>query len=488
MPGAAGLPGVSAAGCSVDEDEDPSNAYDQQTDKTQFIVKLSERLKSDASWADYRDKIQARASLDRSTYNRLKTQVHFRLVEQLDFASINELPQEALAGSIRASLEQITTAHNLPLNQKERADLIAELMDEILGLGPIEGLIQDETVQDVLVNGHDQVFIERRGMLEKTDIQFRDNDHLMQIIDRIVSAVGRRVDESSPMVDARLPDGSRVNVIVPPLALMGPVVSIRKFGRNPVTVDQLLDSQALTPQMNAFLQAAVQTKLNILISGGTGAGKTTLLNILSGYIPSAERIVTIEDSAELRLNQPHVVGLESRPPNIEGKGEVTLTDLVKNSLRMRPDRIIVGEARGAEVMDMLQAMNTGHPGSMSTIHANTPKDALSRMEVMAGMGTALFSERALRGLIASAIHIIVQLARLPDGTRRVLSVSEVHGMSADSVAVIPLATFVQEGIDDRGRVWGRFEGTGNAPLFGDHIRSHGVDLPADLFSHAVQVT
>jgi pilus assembly protein CpaF len=269
---------------------------------------------------------------------------------------------------------------------------------------------------------------------------------------------------------------------------MGPVVSIRKFGRNPVTVDQLLDSQALTPQMNAFLQAAVQTKLNILISGGTGAGKTTLLNILSGYIPSAERIVTIEDSAELRLNQPHVVGLESRPPNIEGKGEVTLTDLVKNSLRMRPDRIIVGEARGAEVMDMLQAMNTGHPGSMSTIHANTPKDALSRMEVMAGMGTALFSERALRGLIASAIHIIVQLARLPDGTRRVLSVSEVHGMSADSVAVIPLATFVQEGIDDRGRVWGRFEGTGNAPLFGDHIRSHGVDLPADLFSHAVQVT
>jgi pilus assembly protein CpaF len=451
-------------------------------------MKLSERLKSDASWSDYRDKIQARASLDRTTYNRLKTQVHFRLVEQLDFASVTELPKEALAGSVQASLEQIAAARNLPLNQKERADLVADLMDEILGLGPIEGLIQDESIQDILVNGHDQVFVERGGILEKTHIQFRDNDHLMQIIDRIVSAVGRRVDESSPMVDARLPDGSRVNVIIPPLALVGPVVSIRKFGRNPVTIDRLLDNQALTPEMNAFLQAAVQTKLNILISGGTGAGKTTLLNILSGYIPLAERIVTIEDSAELRLNQPHVVGLESRPPNIEGKGEVTLTDLVKNSLRMRPDRIIVGEARGGEVMDMLQAMNTGHPGSMSTIHANTPKDALSRMEVMAGMGTALFSERALRGLIASAIHIIVQLARLPDGARRVMSVSEVHGMAADTVAVVPLVAFVQEGVDGKGRVQGCFKGTGKEPVFRDHIRSHGLDLPATLFSRTVQVT
>ncbi|BBO86507.1 CpaF pilus assembly protein, ATPase CpaF [Desulfosarcina ovata subsp. sediminis] len=450
-------------------------------------MKLSERLKSDASWADYRDKIQARATLDRPTYNRLKTQVHFRLVEQLDIASITELPKEALAGSIRSSLEQITTAHNLPLNQKERTDLIADLMDEILGLGPIEGLVQDETVQDILVNGHDQVFVERRGILEKTDVQFRDDDHLMQVIDRIVSAVGRRVDESSPMVDARLPDGSRVNVIIPPLALVGPVVSIRKFGRNPVTIDQLLDSLALTDEMNAFLEAAVRSKLNILISGGTGAGKTTLLNILSGYIPLAERIVTIEDSAELRLNQPHVVGLESRPPNIEGRGEVTLTDLVKNSLRMRPDRIIVGEARGAEVMDMLQAMNTGHPGSMSTIHANTPKDALSRMEVMAGMGTALFSERALRGLIASAIHLIVQLARLPDGSRRVMSISEVHGMADESVAVVPLVSFVQEGVDDRGRVLGRFKGTRSEPLFGDHIRSHGLTLPEGLFSRSVQV-
>ncbi len=451
-------------------------------------MKLSNRLKSDTSWADYRDKIQARASLDRHTYNALKTQVHFHLVEELDITSVTELPREALAGSIRASLEQITTAHNLPLNRKELSNLITELIDEILGLGPIETLMQDETVQDILINGHDQIFVERRGILELTGIQFRDNDHLRQIIDRIVSGVGRRVDESSPMVDARLPDGSRVNVIIPPLALVGPVVSIRKFGRIPITIQDLLDSQALTPEMNTFMKSATRTKLNILVSGGTGAGKTTLLNILSGYIPSAERIVTIEDSAELRLNQPHVVGLESRPPNIEGKGEVTLTDLVKNSLRMRPDRIIVGEARGAEVMDMLQAMNTGHPGSMSTIHANTPRDALSRMEVMAGMGTALFSERALRGLIASAIHIIVQLARLPDGARRVMSISEVHGMDTDSVSVIPLVVFRQEGVDDRGRAFGRFEGTGTESIFSNHIRSHGLDLPPDLFQRIERVS
>ena len=450
-------------------------------------MKLSERLKSDASWADYRDMIQARAGLDRATYDRLKNQVHVHLVEQLDIASITELPREALAGSIRASLEQITAARNLPLNQKERTGLIGDLMDEILGLGPIEGLIQDETVQDILINGYDQVYVERGGRLEKTEIRFRDNDHLMQIVDRIVSTIGRRVDESSPMVDARLPDGSRVNVIIPPLALVGPVVSIRKFGRNPITIDDLLSSQALTGEMNEYLKAAVRSKLNILISGGTGAGKTTLLNILSGYIPPAERIVTIEDSAELRLHQPHVVGLESRPPNIEGKGEVILTDLVKNSLRMRPDRIIVGEARGAEVMDMLQAMNTGHPGSMSTIHANTPKDALSRMEVMAGMGTAMFSERALSGLIASAIHIIVQLVRLPDGARRVISISEVRGINAETVDVISLVAFHQEGVDEHGKIFGRFTGTGETSLFDEHIRSHGQALAPDLFERVYQV-
>lgn len=450
-------------------------------------MKLSERLKSDTSWADYRKQIQARAQLDSKTYNELKSKVHFHLVEELDIASVTELPREALADSIRSGLEHITTVQNLPLNQTERSGLVADLMDEILGLGPIEPLINDESIQDILINGYDQVFIERSGLLERTDIHFRDNDHLLQIIDRIVSGVGRRVDESSPMVDARLADGSRVNVIIPPLALVGPVVSIRKFGRKPVTIAKLLKSKALTSQIHTFLQAAVGCKLNVLISGGTGAGKTTLLNVLSEYIPETERIVTIEDSAELRLNQPHVVALESRPPNVEGRGEVTLTDLVKNSLRMRPDRIIVGEARGGEVMDMLQAMNTGHPGSMSTIHANTPKDALSRMEVMAGMGTALFSERALRGLIASAIHIIVQLSRLPDGTRRVMSVSEVHGIKDDMVAVEPLVVFRQEGIDDEGHVYGQFQGTGNTPLFGDHIRSFGVELPDDIFDCSERV-
>ncbi|PIE58086.1 MAG: pilus assembly protein CpaF [Desulfobulbus propionicus] len=450
-------------------------------------MKLSERLKSDDSWADYRQQIQARSHLDRKTYNDLKSKVHFHLVEELDITSVTELPREILAESIRVGLEQITSALNLPLNQVERSVLVADLMDEILGLGPIESLIHDESIQDILINGYDQVFVERGGLLEHTDIKFRDNDHLLQIIDRIVSRVGRRVDESSPMVDARLTDGSRVNVIIPPLALLGPVVSIRKFGKRPVDLERLLQTKALTPQIHTFLQAAVQSKLNILISGGTGAGKTTLLNIFSEYIPPTERIVTIEDSAELRLNQPHVVPLESRPPNVEGRGEVTLTDLVKNCLRMRPDRIIVGEARGGEVMDMLQAMNTGHPGSMSTIHANTPKDALSRMEVMAGMGTTFFSERALRGLIASAIHIIVQLARLPDGSRRVISVSEVRGMVNEMVEVQPLIVFRQEGVDDAGQVYGNFQGTGTAPLFAEHIRSFGLEMPDDIFDHIVQV-
>ncbi len=450
-------------------------------------MKLSERLKSDASWADYRERIEARARLDRQTYNTLKNQVHFRLVEELDIASVADLPRESLAEAVRTSLEHITRARRLPLNLRERADLVADLMDEILGLGPIEVLMRDESIQDILINGHARVYVECRGILEETEIQFRDDDHLMQIVDRIVSGVGRRVDESSPMVDARLPDGSRINVIIPPLALSGPVVSIRKFGRTPVSIQDLLVTKALTPDMDAFLKAAVRAKLNILISGGTGAGKTTLLNILSGYIPPAERIVTIEDSAELRLNQPHVVGLESRPPNVEGKGAVTLTDLVKNSLRMRPDRIIVGEARGAEVMDMLQAMNTGHPGSMSTIHANTPRDALSRIEVMSGMGTALFSERALRGLTASAIHVIVQLARLPDGVRRIMSISEVCGMSGDAVSVLPLVIFQQEGVDETGRIIGRFEGAGRKPAFGEHIRTHGLALPPDLFQRMHRV-
>ncbi|MGD9160021.1 MAG: CpaF family protein, partial [Desulfobacteraceae bacterium] len=439
-------------------------------------MKLSTRLKSDIAWPD---QTQGGMGLDRQTYNSIKSMVHFRLVEQLDLSTITELPRDALAVTVRESLETITSAEKVPLNHRERSTLISDLINEILGLGPIESLVKDQHIQDILVNGPDQVYIEKNGMLEITPVQFRDMDHLMQIIDKIVSSVGRRIDESSPMVDARLPDGSRVNVIIPPLSLNGPVVSIRKFRETPLTEDDLIESLALTREMMTFLRAVVRTKLNLLISGGTGAGKTTLLNVLSNYIPVTERIITIEDSAELQLAQPHVVKLESRPPNIEGKGEVTLTDLVKNSLRMRPDRIIVGEARGAEVMDMLQAMNTGHPGSMSTIHANTPTDALSRMEVMSSMGTSFFSERALRGLLASAINIIVQLARLPDGKRRVTSISEIHGMKGDDIIVRPVFMFRQKGVDDDGNIYGSFTGTDSEPFFLDHIQTHGVDIDMD---------
>ncbi len=441
-------------------------------------MKLSARLKSGKACSGTlgNDPLPERA-----TYNSIKSMVHFRLVEQMDLATITGLPCDALASSVREALEEITAAEKVPLNRNERTTLISDLMNEILGLGPIEPLVKDPGIQDILVNGPDQVYVEREGFLHLTSIQFRDPDHLMQIIDKIVSSVGRRIDESSPMVDARLSDGSRVNVIIPPLALNGPVLSIRKFRQEPLTGEDLLKSLALTPEMLAFLQGAVRTKLNVLISGGTGAGKTTLLNVLSGFIPDSERVITIEDSAELQLLQPHVVRLESRPPNIEGRGEITLTDLVKNSLRMRPDRIIVGEARGAEVMDMLQAMNTGHPGSMSTIHANSPRDALSRMEVMSSMGTTFFSERALRGLLASAIHIIVQLARLPDGKRRMVSISEVSGMEGDEIVTRPVFVFRQKGVDENGRIYGTFCGTECESLFLEHIRTHGIHLDPHIF-------
>lgn len=445
---------------------------------------LSARLKSGKSWSE---RIANGSMLDRDTYNTVKSMVHFRLVEQLDLATITDLPRDALAASVREALEEITGAEKVPLNRKERAMLISDLMNEILGLGPIEPLVNDPDIQDILVNGAEQVYVEKQGLLKLTSIQFRDVDHLMQIIDKIVSSVGRRIDESSPMVDARLSDGSRVNVIIPPLALNGPVLSIRKFRQNPLTEEDLLSTMALTPEMLEFLKGAVRTKLNMLISGGTGAGKTTLLNVLSEFIPESERIITIEDSAELQLHQPHVVKLESRPPNIEGRGEITLTDLVKNSLRMRPDRIIVGEARGAEVTDMLQAMNTGHPGSMSTVHANSPKDALSRMEVMSSMGTTFFSERALRGLLASAINIIVQLARLPDGKRRIISVSEVQGMKEDEIVIQPVFVFQQKGVDNDGRIFGTFRGTESESIFLEHIQTHGVGLSPDIFRFVQEV-
>jgi pilus assembly protein CpaF len=440
-------------------------------------MKLSERIITGKT----RSTGPAASRLDRGKYHALKSRVHVRLVRLLDLDTIAELPRDALATTIRSALQEIIEKEQLPLNRQERSMLVSDLIDEIMGLGPVEGLMADNSIQDILINGYSQVYIERGGILHRTAIQFRDNDHLMQIVDKIVSAVGRRIDESSPMVDARLPDGSRVNVIIPPLALNGPVISIRKFGQNPIGREDLLVNQTLIPPMMAFLNAAIISKLNILISGGTGVGKTTLLNVLSGSIPGSERIVTIEDSAELRLHQPHVVSLESRPPNVEGRGQVTLTDLVKNTLRMRPDRIIVGEARGAEVMDMLQAMNTGHPGSMSTIHANSPRDALSRMEVMASMGTSSFSEQALRRLIASAIHLIVQVARLSDGKRRVVSVTEVTGYQADQAALQDIFVFAQQGVDEEGRIFGEFRGCGTTPMCMEHLRSSGQRLDAAIF-------
>lgn len=424
---------------------------------------------------------RSRGGLDARTYNSIKSQVHFSLVKKLDLSSVADMPKEELSQVIRQSLQDIASREKLPLNQEERAMLISDLLNEILGLGPIEPLMQDDSIQDILVNGHSSVYVERGGVLELTPIRFRDDEHLMQIIDKIVSSIGRRVDESSPMVDARLEDGSRVNVIIPPLALDGPILSIRKFGQKALTIDDLISSNTLPVEMVAYLEAAVKSKLNILISGGTGAGKTTLLNILAGYIPDNERIITIEDSAELRLQQPHVVRLESRPANVEGKGEVTLTDLVRNSLRMRPDRIIVGESRGAEVLDMLQAMNTGHPGSMSTIHANSPRDALSRMEVMLSMGTSVFSEMAMKALLGSAINIIVQLARLPDGKRRLMSVSEVAGISGEDFALHEIFRFEQHGVDANGNIYGCFKATGKESMFMDHMKSHGIELKKEIF-------
>ncbi len=427
------------------------------------------------------------STLDEKKYNLIKTKVHFELVKKLRLSSISQMPKDKLANLIRDTLYEISLQERLPLNQKERSLLISDLLNEIMGLGPIEPLMQDDSVQDILVNGYSKVYVEKGGVLFLTNIRFRDNDHLMQIIDKIVSKIGRRVDESSPMVDARLDDGSRVNVVIPPISLDGSILSIRKFGKTSITMEQLLSTYSLTEEMAGYLEAAVKSKLNILISGGTGAGKTTLLNILAGYIPENERIITIEDSAELKLQQPHVVRLEARPPNIEGRGEITLRDLVRNSLRMRPDRIIVGEVRGGEVLDMLQAMNTGHPGSMSTIHANSPRDALSRMEVMLSMATSAFSDNAMKLLIGSAINIIVQLARLPDGSRRVVSISEMLGFKQDYIEIQEIFVFEQQGVDEDGKIFGEFKSTGKKSIFREHIKSMGIELPEKLFNFRYRV-
>jgi pilus assembly protein CpaF len=377
--------------------------------------------------------------------------------------------------------EAVLAQEAMPLSVSERERLVNDVQHELFGLGPLEPLLSDPTISDILVNAHDIIYIERRGKIEPTNVRFKDDEHLMRVIERIVSSVGRRIDESSPMVDARLQDGSRVNAIIPPLAIDGPVVSIRRFGADPLKMSSLIDNKALTKDIADMLQMVVTARLNVLISGGTGAGKTTLLNALSAYIPENERIVTIEDSAELQLQQPHVVRLETRPPNIEGKGEVTQRDLVRNALRMRPDRIVIGEVRGGEAIDMLQAMNTGHDGSLTTIHANTPRDALSRLETMIQMTGMRLSDRAMRQQVASAINLVLQVARMSDGSRRVTSISEITGMEGETITMQEIFMYERTGVDSQGQVLGRFRPTGIRPRFAERLKSCGLQLPRVFF-------
>jgi len=418
----------------------------------------------------------------------LKSAVHAELINRLDLEKLGEA-QETRAGQqqLFALIQQIIGEQGIPLSSVERDRVAQEVLDEVFGLGPLEQLLKDETISDILVNTFNSVYVERRGQLSRTSVSFRDNRHLLQVIDKIVSAVGRRVDESTPMVDARLKDGSRVNAIIPPLAIDGPILSIRRFGTNPLTAERLIQNKALTNPMLDMLRAAVQARMNVVISGGTGSGKTTLLNCLSSFISEKERIVTIEDSAELQLRQDHVVRLETRPPNVEGKGAIRQRELVINALRMRPDRIVLGECRGEEAMDMLQAMNTGHDGSLTTVHANTPRDALSRMETMCMMGDLRLPEKAIRLQIASAIHIIVQAARMSDGTRRITHISELTGAYSDVISMQDIFVFEKEGLSDTGKVKGRFRSTGIVPKFTERLKAAGIPIPAGLVDHSMEV-
>ncbi|MBP2667942.1 MAG: type secretion system protein [Deltaproteobacteria bacterium] len=417
------------------------------------------------------------------TYQNLKSSIHRKLIDRMDLSSVSEISPEQLAGIIKTVVEGLITAEGIPLTRLERERLIVEIQHETLGLGPLEPLLQDPAISDIMVNGPDRVYIEKQGKLQRTEVAFKDTDHLMTIIERIVSKVGRRVDESSPLVDARLPDGSRVNVIIPPLALDGPSMSIRRFGVDPLRMENLIANKSLTEEMAKTFDAMVRARLNILVSGGTGAGKTTLLNILSASVPYDERIVTIEDSAELILQQDHVVRLETRPPNIEGKGMVTQRDLVRNALRMRPDRIIVGEVRGAEAMDMLQAMNTGHDGSISTVHANSPRDALSRLETMVLMAGFELPVKAIREQVSSALNAIIQVARMSDGTRKIVKVTEVTGMEGEVVVMQDIFVFEKQGLDPEGKVVGQYRATGVRPKFLDTVHTAGIHLGSELFAN-----
>jgi pilus assembly protein CpaF len=428
-----------------------------------------------------------RGGFDFKVYQELKTGIHRDLLNKVDLEKVATFRDDRTRRQVLGVIQDLVANLKTPMSGPEKERLSLEVLDEVFGLGPLEPLLQDPTISDILVNGYKEVFIERAGLLEETNIMFKDNGHLMHIIDKIVSAVGRRVDESSPMVDARLPDGSRVNVIIPPLAVDGPHLSIRRFGHIPIAEDDLLANQTLTPPMLELLRGAVKSRLNIVISGGTGAGKTTMLNVLSGYISNKERIVTIEDSAELQLKQRHVVRLECRPANVEGKGAVMQRQLVINSLRMRPNRIIVGEVRGEEALDMLQAMNTGHDGSLTTIHANSPRDAVARMETMALMANLNLPEKAIRKQIASAVTLVLQVSRFNDGTRRLTHITEITGMEDEVVSMQDVFVFDKQGVSPDGRVLGTFTATGIRPKFADKLTASGITLPNNFFEQTVNL-
>lgn len=422
------------------------------------------------------------------SYQLLKGRIHLKLLDKFDLSVLETLAPETLRQEIATMVERLLQEEQAAINDLERRSMIRDIQHEMLGFGPLELLMADPTVSDILVNSYRQIYVERLGKLELTSVSFTDEKHLLRIIDKIVSLVGRRIDESSPMVDARLPDGSRVNAVVPPVALDGPMMSIRRFAHIPLKMNNLVnDLKSLTPDMALMLEGLAKAKVNMIISGGTGAGKTTLLNILSGYIPASERVVTIEDAAELQMQQPHVVRMETRPPNIEGKGEVTQRALVRNALRMRPDRIVIGEVRGAEAVDMLQAMNTGHEGSLTTIHANTPRDALSRLENMIGMANLNLPHKAARQQIASAIRVVIQSLRLIDGKRKITSIQEITGMEGEVITMQEIFAFRQTGVGPDGEVQGYFQATGVRPKFTEKLHAFGVELPDRLFDPSQQL-
>ncbi len=425
--------------------------------------------------------------MDIQSFDQVKSGIHQQLLSQLDLEKLSILTPVRARVAVSGLIQDIVLKEKLLLNGAEKEKIQSELLDEVFGLGPLEPLLNDHTISDILVNRKDLVYVERRGVLEKTDIKFRDDRHLLQIIDRIVGAVGRRIDESTPMVDARLADGSRVNAIIPPLALDGPSLSIRRFGGSPLTAQRYLEYKSISPEMLEILASAVRARISILISGGTGAGKTTFLNLLSSYIPATERLVTIEDAAELQIQQENVVRLETRPPNVEGKGAIRQRQLLINSLRMRPDRIIIGEVRGEEAFDMLQAMNTGHEGSMATIHANTTRDAISRLESMVAMANLSVQEKAVRQQIASAVSVMVQVSRMSDGSRRVVAISEITGMEGDTISMQDIFTFVRHGVGPNGRVVGVFKPSGIRPKFSEKLRVAGIVLPPEIFEKCTEV-